>query len=84
MLTRLAFLVRECAAILIWSFLFIKVFIFDIDIYLINKITPDYLWLLDLKILLFMLAISIVWLILGQRSFLKLFAYILSALNTGQ
>ena len=75
-LTHLAFLVRECAAIIIWSFLLIKVFIFDIDIYLINKITPDYLWLLDLKILLFMLAISIVWLILGQRSFLKLFAYI--------
>jgi len=75
-LTHLAFLVRECVAILVWSFLVIKVFIFDIDIYLINKIAPDYLWLLDLKILLFMFAISIIWLILGRRSFPKLFAYI--------
>lgn len=76
-LNRLAFWLRECMAILFWSLLLIKSFIFDFDAYFIYKTAPDYLWLLNLKILFFMIFTAFIWLILGQRSFWKLFAYII-------
>jgi hypothetical protein len=68
---------RETAAILTWSYLLIKLAVFDLDIYLINIYAPSFNWLLDYKLFAFLSIISILWIIIGKKNFPIFFAYIM-------
>ena len=40
---------RESLAILFWVYLVVKVFVYDLDIYIVNNLLPNYKWLLNYK-----------------------------------
>ncbi|MFI4919729.1 MAG: hypothetical protein ACHP65_09260 [Legionellales bacterium] len=62
-------LFREATAIVFWVYLVIKVAVFDIDVYIVGIYIPSFRWLLDLKLFILMAALSILWLILGNKKF---------------
>jgi hypothetical protein len=39
---------REVIAILLWGYVITKLFIFDIDIFLVENLSPNYLWLIPI------------------------------------
>jgi hypothetical protein len=54
--------VREIFAITFWIYVGIKLFVFDLDVYLAAKFLPQYLWLLDLKFFILIGFMAIAWL----------------------
>jgi hypothetical protein len=44
---------RTLLAILVWLYLFIKVFVFDLDVYIINTFFPNLDWLINYKFFLY-------------------------------
>lgn len=75
--SRLAFWLRESAALLLWGLSLLKLLAFDFDIFLISRVAPTYSWILAFKLLLLLSLVSVAWLVSGHRSFLKLVAYLL-------
>jgi hypothetical protein len=59
--------VRETLAILFWMYVLIKVFAFDIDIYLLNKFVPEYAWLLNFKFFILIGIIAFIWLVTKNK-----------------
>jgi len=68
---------REIIAAILWLFLIIKVFIFDIDSYIISLINPKFVSILNYKFFILIALIAIVWGILGNKKFLKLISVII-------
>ena len=64
---RLLFLVREVLAILIWIFVVTKLFIFDIDIFLVEKLSPGHIWLINYKFFILIGIIAIIFLVTKNR-----------------
>ena len=60
--------VRETLAILIWVYAITKIFIFDIDIFLIDRIFPNYTWVINYKFLFLIGILSIIWLMTKNRN----------------
>ncbi len=69
--------VRQIIAILFWFYVLVKLFIFDIDVAIINKFFPEYIKYLNFKILFIIGIISIIWLITKNKYILPWFFYIL-------
>ena len=69
---------REIAAILAWAYVFVKLFLFDIDTYLLKLIAPGSTWLLasGLRLLAIALILASSWVILGNKRFLLSFLYV--------
>lgn len=68
----------EACAIFLWAYMTLKIAIFDLDSYLINKFIPSFQFLLDFKLFILLAVISLLWLILGKKEFPKFAAYILA------
>jgi hypothetical protein len=68
---------REIVSILFWAFALIKLFVLDIDVLLITKVSPSYSWLLDYKFFIFFGTIAVVWLVVGNRTFRNSIVYVL-------
>ena len=51
---------REILAVSFWFYVFVKLFIFDFDVYLATTFLPEYAWLLDLKFFILIGLIAIV------------------------
>lgn len=62
-LTRFLYFVREILSILIWGYVIIKLFVFDIDIFIIEKMFPDYVWLVNYKFFILIGILAIIWLV---------------------
>lgn len=62
-LSFLSKLIREVLAVLIWGYVITKLFIFDVDNFLVGKLVPEYTWLLTYKFFIIIVVISIVWLV---------------------
>ena len=67
---------KEVVAAISWGYLIVKTFVFDVDIYLIERLAPSIRWVVELKAILLMLALSILWLILGHIEFFKFIGYV--------
>lgn len=67
---------REAIAITVWVFVLIKLVVFDIDIYLVERFVPAYRWVIDIKLAILMVSISAIWFILGQDKFVSFVGYI--------
>lgn len=67
---------REIIAASFWMYVILKLFIFDIDIWLINKYLPDYSWLINFKFFILIGAVAIVWLITKNKQILSWTLYI--------
>jgi hypothetical protein len=67
---------KEIIAALFWIYVISKLFIFDIDIWLVNKYLPSYSWLLNFKFFILISAVAIVWLITKNKHILSWTLYI--------
>jgi hypothetical protein len=70
--------VLNLAAVLFWLYAIIKIFVFDVDVYLVSFAIPDLVWVLNYKLLIFLGLILIAMLL--TRSFDLGFAVVYIAL----
>lgn len=70
-------IVREIIAAVFWLYVLVKLFIFDIDIVLVNKFLPGYAWFLSFKFFIFIGVITIIWLITKNKYMLSWSLYAL-------
>lgn len=69
-------IIREVVALLFWIYVPVKLFMFDIDVFLANKFLPNYTWLLDFKFFILIGTIAAIWLITKNRHILSWSLYI--------
>ncbi len=55
--------IRELIAISVWGYIIIKLFVFDIDIFLIEKLSPNLLWLVHYKFFVIIGVLAIILLL---------------------
>jgi len=70
-------LIREIIAISFWFYVFVKLFIFDIDRLVLNKFVPGFEWILNLKFFILIGIVAIVWLFTKNKHILIWFFYII-------
>jgi len=70
-------LLREILAGILWVFLFIKIFIYDIDNLIIEQIDPDFVFILKYKFFIILGICAIFWISLGNKNFAKLLSVII-------
>src|SRR4051812_30863890 len=75
---RAFFWARELIAILVWSWTLTKLFIFDLDVFLVQTLAPGYVGILRYKLLFLLALISIVWLSLQQTSYYEFVLYVVA------
>lgn len=68
---------RESLGFLFWTYLFIKIFVFDIDILVVSKLLPSLKWILDYKFFAIIGVIAIYWVIAGNKEILKTISVII-------
>src|SRR5439155_5482163 len=66
--------ILDLIAILFWSYAIVKVFVFDVDIYLVSFASPKFLWLLNYKLPILLGVILVAMLV--TRSFVLGFAVV--------
>ncbi len=74
--SRVFAVIKEIIAILFWFYVLAKIFVFDIDVFLVNKYLLDYVWLLNFKFFILIGAIAIIWLITKNKYILSWSLYI--------
>lgn len=68
--------IRETLAILFWTYILIKLFAFDIDVFLMSKFLPEYVWLLNLKFFILIGGIALIWLVTKNKYILSWSLYV--------
>ena len=68
---------REIVGGLFWIFLFVKIFIYDIDLFVVGKINPNWLFFLNYKFFILIGILCLIWVIIGTNNFIKLISVIL-------
>jgi len=68
---------REIVAVLFWAYIIIKVFIFDFDVLILNKLLPNYAWLLDYKFFILLGILAIIFLISKNKQIITWSLFIL-------
>jgi hypothetical protein len=69
-------IVRESVAIIFWLYVLLKLFVFDVDRFLIAHINPDYIWVSDYRSLILIAIVAGSLLIVRRRYLLFWFLYI--------
>ena len=64
---RFSAVLKEIVASLFWIYVLLKLFVFDIDVFLVNKYLPSYAWLLNFKFFILIGTIAVVWLITKNK-----------------
>lgn len=67
----------EVISIFLWSYLLIKLFVYDIDNYFLRTSYPTFSWIIDYKFFIFLVLLVLLLFILGTRKFFKLIAFVL-------
>jgi len=67
---------REILAITFWIYVVVKLFIFDIDLFLVNIVIPQYAWVLDFKFFILISIITIAWAATKNKNLVLWFLYI--------
>ena len=65
-------ILRDVFALFLWSYAIVKLFVLDFDVYLIQRYTPSFSWLVHFKFALFLTLVSIYWLTVGNKNFFKM------------
>ncbi|OGJ59139.1 hypothetical protein A2635_04225 [Candidatus Peribacteria bacterium RIFCSPHIGHO2_01_FULL_51_9] len=68
---------RELLAIVFWAYLFIKVFVFDLDNFFFQLYSPDYQWLLHYKFLAIIGMIVLCLIFFGSRQVILWMLYVI-------
>jgi hypothetical protein len=69
---------RECLAIVFWIYLLIKLFVFDVDIYIVDHLIPQFRWILDIRAFIILALLAGMLIILGRKKFFGNLLYILA------
>lgn len=69
---------RELVAISLWVFVLVKLAVFDLDVYLLERLAPEVRWLLNFKFFMLLAGTAVIWVALGHRTFLTSVAYVLA------
>jgi hypothetical protein len=69
--------IRELIAASFWIYAICKLFVFDIDVFLINRISPRYIWVAQYKFLILLAMISVALVITKNKYLLGWCLYIL-------
>jgi hypothetical protein len=64
---RALFYVREIVAFSFWTYAICKLFIFDIEVALINAIDPRYIWIAQYKFLILLASLSTILLVTKNK-----------------
>lgn len=75
---RIFWLWMDLVAIMFWSYALVKLFIFDVDVYLISLTNPEFVWLLNYKFPI-LLGTIVLAMLLTRRSVLGLSAIYIAA-----
>jgi hypothetical protein len=67
----------EVASVLFWLYLLVKLFIFDIDNYLLRTYYPSLSSIIDYKFFIFLALLVVLLFILGTKKFFKFLAFVL-------
>jgi len=59
--------IREIVAMLFWGYVITKVFILDIDLILVEKLSPNYLWLIQYKFFILLGLLAIILLVTKNK-----------------
>jgi len=68
---------REAVSLLVWMFVAVKLFVYDVDLFLITKYAPSLVLLIPFRFFIFIGMIALFWLVLGNQRFVNLVGYIL-------
>lgn len=68
---RILVLIRELLSIFIWVYVIIKLFIFDIDIFLVGNLSPNYVWLINYKFFILIGILAIIMLVTKNKHILS-------------
>lgn len=75
--SRAVWAIREGLAALLWTFLFVKLFAYDIDVFLLERFAPNLRPLLAFKFFAIIASVAFLWLVLGNQRFRSFVAYVL-------
>lgn len=67
---------KEIVASLFWIYVLLKLFVFDIDVFLVGKYLPSHVWLLNFKFFILIGTIAIIWLVTKNKHILSWSLYI--------
>lgn len=68
---------RESIGFLFWTYLLIKILVFDIDVFIINEYVPFLKWMISYKFFILIAVITIYWLVFGNKELAKTISVIL-------
>ena len=57
-------------SLVIWTYVILKLFVFDVDVKLMQHINPGFTWILDYKFIFILLFIVILWVSAGTQKFM--------------
>jgi hypothetical protein len=63
-------IVRELLAVFFWAYAIIKLFIFDIDIFLVGNLSPNLMWLVNYKFLILLGILAVIMIVTKNRHIL--------------
>jgi len=66
----------EFLAVFFWIYTLAKVFIFDVDLWIVGNFLPEYAWVLSFKLIFILALASAMWLWVGTRDVIVWFLYI--------
>jgi hypothetical protein len=75
-ISRVNQIAREILAIVFWLYALMKVFVFDIDLFVFDKVLPEYAAFLKFKFLILIGVVAVAWLITKNKDLLIWFFYI--------
>lgn len=67
----------EIISILVWSYLLIKIFVYDIDSYFLKTYLPTFSWVIKYKFFIFLVLVVLLLFTLGTKKFFILVAFVL-------
>ncbi len=68
---------RESIGFLFWTYFFIKILVFDIDVFIINEYVPFLKWIISYKFFILIAVIALYWIVFGNKELAKTISVIL-------
>lgn len=68
--------VRELCTTFFWIYVLVKLFVFDIDYYLMEKIFPNHMYILNYKFIIIIGIIAVFWLFMKNKKVIPFILYI--------
>ncbi len=69
---------REVFAIILWTFIVVKIIVFDVDVYVFEKYLPSLRWLLNYRFFGLLVVIAVVLIGISKKPFRRFFVFIIS------